>query len=501
MLLYEFLRERMVQFPNQTISDENTTLTYSEALSYAENFAEELQRGLRSNSPLSTLLSQLPVGVLCRSELNTGLGLLACFKAGITAVPLSSRYGDTHVERIVRRIGLSHIITDEDGKLSIKQIASNPSVLSSPANLRFASSCFPSPAPCVIMCTSGTTGAPKGAMLTDENLITNLNDIGHYFSINETDKILISRPIYHSGVLTGEFLISLCRGLNIRFYNGEFNPLRLIKEIQEQKATVFGGTPTIFYHLCQTALRGKTALPIRAAAVSGECMTEAAAKAMRSAMPNIDIYSVYGLTEASPRVSALPPDQFDRYQLSVGFPLKSVEAKVENGELLIRGKSIMKGYYNDPEKTKRAFVSSSPCELSKFATPCPPFPDSCALNPNSCFLRTGDAASIDNEGRITIKGRLDNMIIRAGMNIFPQEIENALKTDPRITDALAYGEQSGVTQRLCVKVVADGLNKQDIMSICREHLPLYEIPDMVEIVDSLPRNASGKLLRPKRNEL
>jgi len=188
-------------------------------------------------------------------------------------------------------------------------------------------------------------------------------------------------------------------------------------------------------------------------------------------LPEANIYNVYGLTEASPRVSALPPDQFDRHPLSVGFPLRNVEARTENNELLIRGKTIMRGYYNDSEQTEKALSGG--------------------------WLHTGDGAEIDSTGRITIKGRLDNMIIRAGMNIFPQEIESVLKSDPRVTEALVYGEQNGVTQRLCVKIAADGLTRADIMAICRECLPAYEIPDVVELVDAVLRNASGKLLRPK----
>ena len=434
-MLYDFLRKRMLQTPTQTISDEKNTLTYMEALSFAENFT----------------------GILPRQKY--GVLILSCIAAGVTAVPLSARYGDAHTERIIKQIGLSHIITDYSGLLGVKEIGE---IKPESEDLSDVS---------LIMCTSGTTGTPKGAMITRENLTTNLLDIERYFAINQSDTILIARPLYHCAVLTGEFLISLCRGLHIRFYNGEFNPVRLMKEISTQKATVLGGTPTLFYHLCQMSARSEEPLPLRVAAVSGECMTETAAKIMRNAMPCTEIYNVYGLTEASPRVSALPPEQFDEHPLSIGFPLQNVEAKVENGELLIRGKTVMKGYYNDPIQTAKALSGG--------------------------WLHTGDGASMDSAGRITVKGRLDNMIIRAGMNIFPQEIESALKAEPRITEALVYGEQNGVTQRLCVKITAGGLSKAELMAICRERLPAYEIPDTIEIVEALPRNASGKLLRPK----
>ena len=423
-MLRKLLWERMKRFENQTLSDEKNTLTYGEALVFAESFARKL--------------TVSKVGVFCNSELHAGLGILACIAAGVTAVPLSARYGETHVGRIVQHIGLSHTITDESGVLAVKQIAP---ILPEPEDLSDTA---------LVMCTSGTTGSPKGAMITLDALTTNLLDIERYFAINQSDTILIARPLYHCAVLTGEFLISLCRGLNIRFYNGDFNPIRLLQAISAQQATVLGGTPTLFYHLCQMAGRSKI---------------------MRKSLADADIYNVYGLTEASPRVSALPPELFDEHPLSVGFPLQSVQAKVDSGELLIRGKTVMKGYYNDPAQTNRALSRE--------------------------WLHTGDGVMIDSAGRITIKGRLDNMIIRAGMNIFPQEIESALKADPRVTEALVYGERNGVTQRLCLKITADGLTKSDIMAICRESLSAYEIPDTVEIVDALPRNASGKLLRPK----
>ena len=444
-MLYDFIQERMCQFSNQIISDETRKFTYSEFVSATECFS----RGL--------ILPKY--GVLCKSELNTALGVFACIKAGVTAVPLSARYGEVHVNQIIQHMNISHIITDENGVLEVKKMSE---LIDETEDLIDVA---------LIMCTSGTTGKPKGAMITYENLIANLQDIERYFKINDSDTILIARPIYHCAVLTGEFFISLCCGLNIRFYNGEFSPFRLIQEISDSQVTVLGGTPTLFYHLCQMIGRSKMKLPLRVIAVSGECMTESVADTMRKTLPDTDIYSVYGLTEASPRVSALPPEQFDKYPLSVGFHLQSVAIKIENSELLIKGKTIMKGYYNEPTQTSKV------------------------LNDN--WLHTGDSAVMDGEGRITVKGRIDNMIIRAGMNIFPQEIENALKSHSRIFEVLAYGEQKDVTQKICVKVKTDCLNKADIMGICQKHLPAYAIPDEVEIVDFIPRNASGKLIRTK----
>lgn len=226
----------------------------------------------------------------------------------------------------------------------------------------------------------------------------------------------------------------------------------------------------MFYHIC-TLAKKTYVKPLDVIAVSGECMTRQTAKVIRAAFPKTDIYNVYGLTEASPRVSYLPPELFDEYPLSVGFPLRSLEVKVQNGELLVKGKSIMKGYYNDPDATNKAIRDG--------------------------WLHTSDIAERNEHGMITIKTRRDNMIIRAGMNIYPQEIENALReADKRIVEVMAYGEKRDTAgQKICLKAVVDGLTKSELFSICKKMLPPYQLPDMIEIVDEIPKNASGKIIR------
>ena len=449
-MLYDFIKERMMCFPNQCLSDSSRSITFPEVVSFVEDFSSQLKCA--------------KIGILCDWELNTGLGLLACFKAGVTAVPLSYRYGKVHVDKIIQAMSLSYVISDDGGMLHIKQL--HPIV----------AECEDLSDVVLIMCTSGTTGQAKGAMLTHENLVTNIRDIDRYFSIDHQDTILIARPLYHSGVLTGEFLISLCKGLNIRFHDGAFDPVRLIWEIARQDITVFGGTPTLLYHMCRMASRSKDRVLLRVVVSSGECMTRQAADLMIATMPDTSMYHAYGLSEAGPRVSVLLPEEFSCHPLSVGYPLESVEVRIENGELLVRGNNVMKGYYNDQVLTEKILDEEG-------------------------GLYTGDSAVLDDKGRITIKGRLDHMIIRAGVNINPQEIENVLKADSRVEDVLAYGQLCGTTQRLCAQIVTDDLDKNQLMTICREKLPEYAIPDVLQLVDSIPRNASGKVIRPRFRSL
>ena len=438
-MLYEFIKHRMLEHPYQIISDGRKTLTYSEFLECAE--------------VLGNQLTEEKYGLLCDSDFDTAISLLACFYARKTAIPLSKKYGDKHISRIIEKAQIAHLITSS-GVIRIADTMPESEDLTDVA---------------LIMCTSGTTGRPKGAMITEKNLVTNLNDIEKYFQINNTDHILIARPLYHCAVLTGELLISLMKGLQISFFSEGFIPQRILSVAKDKKITVLCGTPTLFYHLATLNLKSKSSLCLRVIVVSGECMTQKAAERIRSAFAETKIYNVYGLTEASPRACYLPPAEFDQRPLSVGVPLASLEAKIEDNELLLKGGSIMKGYYNDPDATAKSIRND--------------------------WLYTGDIAECDDQGRVYIKCRRDNMIIRSGMNIYPQEIENALKQDEQIRDVLAYGEKNEtVSEKIHIKVVTI-LNKSEVFEVCRRLLSSYQLPDVIDIVDEIPKNASGKVIR------
>lgn len=437
--LFSYIKKEMRKYPNQTLTDGVKTVTFTDLLANAQSQAKQL--------------TKQKYGILCESSLGTATAVLACFYAGKTAVLLSSRYGRQHCASIITKTKLSHLITDE-GIHRLSEDSQEKEDLSDVA---------------LMMCTSGTTGLPKAAMITQENLIANLEDIRKYFKIDCGDRILISRPLYHCAVLTGEFLISLLLGVQIHFFDASFNPAAILSKIQSENITVFCATPTLLYHLASFALRFHKRLPLKKIAVSGECMTERAARKIRDALPDADIYHVYGLTEASPRVSFLPPELFDKAPCSVGVPLASLTCRVDGGELLISGKSVMKGYYEDPIYTEQALSGG--------------------------WLHTGDLADIDINGLITIHGRKDSMIIRSGMNIYPAEIENKLLEDERVQEVVAFGvPDKTVGQRIHIKAVSS-LAIDELFALCREKLPPVQCPDVIELAEWLARSASGKLVR------
>lgn len=439
-MVYEYLKGAMQEFSNSTLADDSECITYKELLIRAEC--------------LGKTLTHHKYGILCRSELYAAIALLACLYAKKTAVMLSFRYGEKHNRKIIKTMQLSHLITEE-----------GVSVLSKPEKEQEDLSDV-----ALIMGTSGTTGGPKGAMLTHRNLFTNLAAIQSYFPMKKTDRILIARPLYHCAVLMGEFLMALTRGTDVLFLNQDFHPVTLLKAIRKYQITVFCATPTILYYLCSIIRKTGEMLSVKMIVVSGECMMKHVAEHLRECFPFTDIYHVYGLTEAGPRVSYLSPELFDRKPLSVGQPLKSVQIKIEDGELLVQGRSIMKGYYQNPELTKKVLKDG--------------------------WLHTGDMAEIDESGCITIKSRRDDLIIRGGMNIYPQEIENVLKQEEGIADVLVFGvKDETVGEKIYLKVVTNTLSKSQIFICCRNLLPSYQLPDFIEIVEEIPRNASGKVLR------
>ena len=226
--------------------------------------------------------------------------------------------------------------------------------------------------------------------------------------------------------------------------------------------------------------------PLRHIVVSGECMNEATGREIASAFSEADIYHVYGLTEACPRVAYMPPKYFSNNPDRVGVPLINVRLKVvskngsevaepdERGILWVRGDNVMLGYYKNPTLTSKVICDG--------------------------WLCTGDIASIDTNGFLKIYGRSDDMIIRAGMNIYPQEIEAELKRDSRVKEVLAYGytDKNGNTQ-IGLDICGDFLGTHEVHSLCCEILPRYQIPTEIHIMDSLKKNGSGKIIRRKNN--
>lgn len=454
MKLWKYLKNKMQKNLQQKVCEGNTSMTFEEMIVFAEEFSKKL-KGFRC------------CAILCQSEMAASMALLSCFAAGVAALPLSQRYGELHCNKILDVISPDAVITDQDGDFQIIYI--KDSVYKEP-----------SIHPALIMCTSGTTGVPKGAMLTEANVMTNVSDIALYFGMEKSDTILISRPLYHCAVLTGEFLTALVKGVKIRFYSGTFNPAVVLKMLKTYGITTFCGTPTLLSMMARFK-RGTDEDFLQHICISGECMSMETGLHISEVFPHADIYHIYGLTEACPRVSYLPPSKFKEHADCVGVPLRSISLKIlspegfpvnanEIGTLWVKGDNVMVGYYNNPEKTAEVL--------------------------NDGWLCTGDLALFTEEGLLKIKGRSDDLIIKAGMNIYPQEIESALKLDYRVKDVYVRGytdDKLGVQIEL--NITGDFSDISEVKDVCRCNLSAYQIPTRINLLDEIPKNGSGKIIR------
>ena len=456
MKLWDFVIKKMKAHSDQTVTEEGVTLTYDELIESAGKFS-------------ALLRGEECCAIYCNSEFNASIALLACFCAGITAVPLSYKYGDAHCKKILDLVSPSCIISDKDGELTVTKFTNHGYV-------------SPKEHPALIMCTSGTTGVPKGAMLSEDNIISNVTDIAAYFGINDSDRILICRPLYHCAVLTGEFLVSLIKGVKIEFYSKPFNPIEIIKHCRSKKITVLCATPT-FFGMILRCMRSEQSIKLAHIVISGECMDDDIGREILKGFKGAKIYHVYGLTEACPRVSYMPPESFYEHPGCVGIPLDSVEIKIldENGfcvnngargMLWVKGKNVMIGYYNAETETAKVLHQG--------------------------WLCTGDISSIIDNKWLKIHGRADDMIILSGMNIYPSEIETEMKKDKRTKEVLVYALNDlkfGV--RIAMDICGDFSDKTEVLKLCKQRLSDYQVPTVINLVESLEKNGSGKIIRKK----
>ena len=453
MKLWEYLQEHMLRFPDQTVGEGAASMTYEELVVFARSFARHLRGETRC-------------AIYCRSEMAAAMALLACFAAGVTAVPLPARYGAVYCRKLLKKATPGCVIMDQADRLTVYSVE------------KAGGETLPEP-PALLLCTSGTTGEPKAIRLSEANVVANVRDIAAYFDVGRQDSLLIARPLYHGAVLVGEFLLSLVKGVRVVFDSAPFNPRGLLTKLQSEHITTLCQTPTLATMMTRFLQPGESP-PLRNLVLSGECMSAAVGRRLRRAFPKARIYHVYGLTEAGPRVSFLPPEHFDEAPDRVGIPLASVRLQIRDrrgtpvpvgrvGELWVKSPAVMQGYDGDPELTARTLRDG--------------------------WLRTGDLASLDERGWLKIHGRRDDLILRAGMNIYPQEIEAALKKDPRTREVLAYGQKTKSGVRLALKIAGDFQNVDEVKALCVKCLPPFQVPAAIELLDALPKTAFGKVRR------
>lgn len=317
-----------------------------------------------------------------------------------------------------------------------------------------------------IMFTSGTTSTSKGVMLTDENIINNILGNNNCLNISSEENILIIRPLVHISALVSELLFALYKGLTIHFYEDTLVPRKINQYINENNITMLGSTPTMFNMFLKTKCNLKL---LKHAIISGEKLSRELAVSLINNYPHINFYNVYGMTENSPRATCLNNNDFNVFIGSVGKPLIHTDIKIIDNEICIKSKSIMKGYYKNKELTNKKIIDG--------------------------YYHTGDAGYFNEYGYLYVLGRIDNMIIKSGVNIYPEEIENEVRKYENVKDCLVYKiTDENDLENIGLKVVGDVSISKLLKHLCLS-LPSIMVPSKITIVDKLDKTPSGKLKR------
>ncbi len=334
-----------------------------------------------------------------------------------------------------------------------------------------------------IQFTSGTTGAPKGATLSHYNILNNAAFVTRTIRLTEQDRLCIPVPLYHCfGMVLGT-LGCVTKGAVMVFPSEGFDPKTALEAISAERCTAFYGVPTMFVAMLdEPEFRQHDVSSLRTGIMAGApCPIEVMKRVVRDLhMPEVTI--AYGMTETSPvSFQSHVDDPLDKRVATVGRIHPHVEVKIvdlegrivpvgRSGELMTRGYSVMKGYWGDAERTAEVIEGS--------------------------WMRTGDLAALDAQGYCTIVGRVKDMVIRGGENVYPREIEEFLYRHPKIAEVQVFGVPD---ERLGEEVAAwivlhpgESADEDEIRAYCRGQIAHYKIPRYVRFKKALPMTVTGK---------
>ena len=346
--------------------------------------------------------------------------------------------------------------------------------------------------PINIQFTSGTTGSPKGATLTHHNILNNGFFIGEAMRLTPDDRICIPVPLYHCfGMVLGN-LACLTHGAAMVYPGEGFEPLSVLETVQAERCTALYGVPTMFIaELQHPDFKNFDLSSLRTGIMAGSPCPVEVMKRVVGEMNMSEVTIAYGMTETSPvSFQTSADDPLDRRVSTVGRVQPHIEVKIVDeagkvvppglpGELCTRGYSVMLGYWNDEEKSAEVIDGAG-------------------------WMHTGDLATIDDEGYCNIVGRIKDMVIRGGENVYPREIEEFLYRHPDIEDVQVfgvpdakYGEEIGAWVKLREGASA---TEEDIKAFCKGQIAHYKVPRYVKFVGAFPMTVTGKIQKYKMRE-
>jgi len=460
------------------ISDSNALVLGKNELTYGElnDKVSDLevsfsQLGIKRNSKCIMLFINPYSFALC---------LLSLLKINAVPMPLYSKTNNNKITNIIEQYDTNYIISDHrldklesEGFIELKVdgyyiFALNDRICDELDDVS------------MILFTSGTTSMPKAIMLTETNVFSNILGISEYLALNNSDKVLLIKDLSHSSSIIGELLVGLFNGCTVILSDYLPSAKIITKMISKYSISVFFAVPTVLTGIIdlQSDKIAESCSTLRIINFYGSSIHHENNVKLRDLFPEVELFYSYGQTEASPRITYISTKDILSHPGSSGKAIKNVSFSIVNtdhkeckaneiGEIVVTGPNIMKGYYLNEEKTAKTVVNGK--------------------------LYTGDLGYVDQNGFLYVTGRKDNMIIRAGKNIYPEEIEGVLSTHPDITSSLVISEEDTIIAYIILK--NKKITKKELLDFCRKSLEIYKLPNIFYSVSEIEKTSSGKIMR------
>jgi fatty-acyl-CoA synthase len=465
VIVGRWLDDRARNTPDRVAIDfDGRLVTYRELAAGADAYAAAFaDAGLARGDRVATLTGNTPEHVMA---------LFACATLGLILLPLSWRLTAPELRYQLDDAEPSLFLVENEYRDLAEATGSRfgafePASHSRPRT-KYANETVTESDPLFLVYTSGTTGKPKGALLTHANCFWTNVSFDATTGVHGDDVVLQVLPQFHVGGWNVQALLAWLKGATV-VLERQFDAGRVLDLIERKRVTTMMGVPPIYLFLAQHPRFAEADLSsLDRAVVGGAPMPEALLETW--AARGAAIVQGYGLTEAAPNVLCLPPEDAVRKLGYAGKPYPFVDVRLSaEQELQVRGPNVFAGYWRNEEATTAAFTEDG-------------------------WLRTGDVAEADDEGFYRIKGRLKDMYISGGENVYPAEVEAVLHEHPQVQDAAVVGvpdERWGECG--AAFVVADGVTEEELLEWCRARLARFKVPASIRFVEEIPRNSLGKI--------
>ena len=510
---------------NTAFTSLNSKLSFKDIEFYSENFGAYLQHEL-------SILKGSRVAIMLPNLFTYPVTLLGCYKAGATVININPLYKGREIENALNDSGAETIIVLDKFIDELNLIIKNTKIkniivcrisdlLSLPMSLLIKTISFFKRSKTIsndnyipffrvilkkhilkkvnlyhddialLQYTGGTTGKSKAAVLTHKNILSNIQQLDIWVKphISKGKEIIITAlPLYHIFSFTVNFLYFYSIGSNNVLIANPRDLKSFVKELTKHKFTVITAVNTLFNLLLTSSKFRKIDFsPLKFSVGGGMAVLSSTAKRWKK-ITGTEITQGYGLTETSPIVSINPINT--KFNGSIGLPMPSTDISIrddtgnqlgyeEPGELCVKGPQVMSEYWNKKHDSLSSFTKDG-------------------------FFKTGDIASIDKNGFLTIVDRKKDMIISSGFNVYPNEIEEYVSQHPYVTECGVIGiddSNRGESIHLFIVRSSDTLREIDIIEFCKDGLTIYKVPKRVHFINEIPKNNVGKILRRKLREL